>query len=104
MTTGYVELCFDEYPAIVCAGDLDEDTIDLICRTERGAGYGYLEQSEDILSNLYQPLTQAGLSNLNCSNYTSYLNPFDCSYQLTNDSCATSGGPAIITCINGKSA
>ena len=88
----------------VCASDLDEATVQLICRQDRGADYGYLEQSEDIQSYFYPPITQTGISNINCSTYyTSGLDSEYCSYQVTYDNCAANGGPALITCVDGKS-
>ena len=88
----------------MCALGLDDTTVQLICRQERGAEYGYLEQSEDIQSYFYPPITKTGISDINCSTYyTIDLDSEYCSYQVTYDHCAASGGPALITCVDGKS-
>ena len=103
VTTGYAQACINNSVVTVCASGLDDATVQQICRQDRGADYGYLEQSEDIHSYFYPPITQTGISYLNCSMYYPYdLNSDYCSYQITYDHCAANGGPALITCVDGK--
>ena len=102
VTTEYAELCVNNSLFTVCALGLDDATVQLLCK-DRGADYGYLEESEDVQSYFYPPIMQTGIYNLNCSSYySSSLNPEYCSYYVTYDHCTSYGGPALITCVHGK--
>ena len=69
----------------------------LLC-TDRGAQYGYLVQSQDVQDSFYPPITQAGITNIDCSEGYGYFDQYYCSYQVTDDHCSVNGGPALITC------
>ena len=105
VTTGYAQFCVNGSTATVCASGLNDATVQQYCQQERSSDYGYVEQSSDIHSYFYPPITQMGISYINCSSY--YLLSDYCSYQVTYDHCAAYGGPALITCVDepyGKSA
>ena len=83
----------------MCASNLDEDDVQLLCM-DRGAQYGYLVQSQDIENRFYPPITQNGITNINCSGSYGYFDSYYCSYQVSYDHCNANGGPALITCVS----
>ena len=96
--TRYAQLCINNTYHTVCASGLDEDDVQLLCMN-RGAQYGYLVQSQDIEDRFYPPITQNGITNINCSGSYSYFDSYYCSYQVSDDHCNANGGPVLITCM-----
>ena len=96
--TRYAQLCINNTYHTVCTAGLDEADVQLLC-TNRGAQYGFLVQSQDIQDRLYPPITQTGITNINCSEGYGCFNPYYCSYRVSYDYCNTNGGPALIACV-----
>ena len=96
--TRYAQLCINNTYHTVCSSGLDEADVQLLCM-DRGAQYGYLVQSQDIQDRFYPPITQTGITNINCFGGYGYFDPYYCSYQVSYDHCNASGGPALITCV-----
>ena len=95
--TKYPQLCVNGSYPTVCASDLDEADIKLLCVGDL-FDHGYIVQPEDVQDKLYRPITSVGITNISCPDYSKYFEPFDCSYELSHDHCETSGGPSIISC------
>ena len=96
--TRYGQLCINNTYHTVCTSGLEEADVQLLC-TDKGAQYGYLVQSQDIQDRFYPPISQTGVTNINCSGGYGYFDPYYCSYQVSYDHCSANGGPALITCI-----
>ena len=99
----YVKVCINGSFHVLCNENLSVETASALCSTSIGYSLGYPGPLYGSSSDYLLPESSNGVYNINCSGDSFSLN--DCSFSIvadTSDGCDANGGPALVTCVDGK--
>ena len=103
LTIGYVQACINNTQSTLCNNALSNEDAQLICRSVGPSNtIGHSSALFGSKNDFRTPLTRNGFYDISCPSYSSQFNTYDCNSTSSSDSCASEGGAALISCVEGR--